>query len=400
MVLAAQRQRPRIVGRKLLIGTGGYSGTIGLEALQSGAPAQNAAAPPTGAHARVHARQEAAGGGARQGFKVGVQPVPHEVPPERAARKPNQGRADHPQVPGAADRKSSCFIAADGDFKLTASSSPPHDFVVADVFTSGPAEVSVGKDDDRVYLETNGELSFENNNLLKNLLKTPIRHREVPDQLRRQLRTRRRHDPAAVERDDQGRTGQDRDHRAPFRRPRAGPSGRVAQISLSGASTAAVSVNPGGVDCRGDGIKFYFTVDGQRVPLLPRGSRGSESTSSSRATRVERPGRAHPQRLSVAQEPEYLGSISFSLPKVKIAGGGTMKYNTAYPAWGVDVWLELPMPILVGSTGLGIYGFRGLVRPALHRLEEGDQPRRWPRMRAGAITTGRRNRKRGSISTS
>ena len=60
------------------------------------------------------------------------------------------------------------------------------------------------------------------------------------------------------------------------------------------------------------------------------------------------------------KEDVYLGSIAVQLPKAKIAGGASMEMNPKIPAWTVDLFLELAVPIPLGPSGLGVFGFRGL----------------------------------------
>jgi len=64
--------------------------------------------------------------------------------------------------------------------------------------------------------------------------------------------------------------------------------------------------------------------------------------------------------LSV-QGHEYAGGVDLTLPKVGISGGVDMKFDTKFPAWIVDAHLDFSVPIPLAATGLGIYGFRGLV---------------------------------------
>lgn len=127
-----------------------------------------------------------------------------------------------------------------------------------------------------------------------------------------------------------------------------------------------VDINPGGVDVRGKGIKFYYTVDDG--PGKPS-DRYLEIKSI--AIDLVIPGNASRETATLlvsgflningtAADPEYEGGVSFALPKVKIAGGAAMKYKPKEPAFIVDAFVELSSPILLGSTGLGIYGFRGL----------------------------------------
>lgn len=132
-----------------------------------------------------------------------------------------------------------------------------------------------------------------------------------------------------------------------------------------------VSIKPGGVDARGDGIKFYFTVDngpGKPLDVFMR--------IQSIAIDLVIPGTATPETAAVILKgylamktptggsssagTEYAGSIELTLPKLKIAGSAAMRYNPSVPSFIVDIGLELPSALPLGSTGLGIYGFRGL----------------------------------------
>jgi hypothetical protein len=347
-----------IVGRKLLIGTGGFSGTIGLEALdQFGKPLVDALGTGSPGSLEFTLGKKPAAGGPRQGFKVGFTAFDMKFRQNVLLESRIQGELTIPKFQSGPIGVE-LFIAADGDFRLTASSSPPHEFKVPNVFTFKCSKVAVGKDDDRIYLETSGDLSFENNNLLKNLLKTPIHIEKFLINSDGSFELEGGSIPlpsSATIKIGPAKIAITALHFGAHEQVHQGKLRKYRYWGFDGG----VSVNPGGVDCRGDGIKFYFTVDdgplhcflrieGIGIDLVIPGT-----ASKDQAVLILK------GYLSL-KNPEYLGSISFSLPKVKIAGGGTMKYNTSYPAWAVDVWLELPMPILVGSTGLGIYGFRGL----------------------------------------
>jgi len=137
-----------------------------------------------------------------------------------------------------------------------------------------------------------------------------------------------------------------------------------------------VNINPGGVDARGSGIKFCYTVDS--------GKFDSYISIDSFNISIIIPGSAKPEEatviingwLSVTNETlsigegankksvdikVYAGGIDVILPKVKLAAHAAMKYTPDVPAWIVDLGIELPSPIPLGPSGLGIYGFRGLV---------------------------------------
>lgn len=130
-----------------------------------------------------------------------------------------------------------------------------------------------------------------------------------------------------------------------------------------------VNVNPGGVDVSGNGIALYWTTDnddpaGKELDFFMR--------IQSIAIDIIIPGNAKPADAALllsgflamkdtASGTEYQGGIDFALPKLKMGGSAAMRLNPKVPAFIVDVGLELSTPILLGSTGLGIYGFRGLV---------------------------------------
>ncbi|MBA3901171.1 MAG: hypothetical protein H0X62_13360, partial [Bacteroidetes bacterium] len=132
--------------------------------------------------------------------------------------------------------------------------------------------------------------------------------------------------------------------------------------------SGGIALNPGGVDARGDGIKFFYTTDGgvahyyMRIAgiglslIIP----GSASADSAALIIKGYLSLKDPEGSDPDAGTEYAGGIDFSLPKLKMAGGADMRFSPKYPAFAGDLWLELATPILLGSTGLGIYGFRAL----------------------------------------
>jgi hypothetical protein len=138
-----------------------------------------------------------------------------------------------------------------------------------------------------------------------------------------------------------------------------------------------VNVNPGGVDVSGKGIAFYYTTDNNDLPSSDPNARPLDvfMRIQSIAVDIILPGNADAKNAAVIlkgflamQQPtppavgtEYAGGIDLALPRLKMAGSAAMRLNPSVPAFIVDAGLEMAKPILLGGTGLGIYGFRGLL---------------------------------------
>ena len=122
----------------------------------------------------------------------------------------------------------------------------------------------------------------------------------------------------------------------------------------------AISVDPLGIDARGEGIKYYYTVDDGpfhsyiRIQTIEVDLIIPGSASEASATAIIN------GWLSIDKD-EYAGGVSLKLPKVGISGGVDMRLRPKYPAFIIDANLEIPIPIPLAATGLGIFGFRGLI---------------------------------------
>ena len=123
-----------------------------------------------------------------------------------------------------------------------------------------------------------------------------------------------------------------------------------------------ISINPGGVDARGDGIKYYFSDDGTDfffriegigIDLILPGNVSEDKAALILSGYLA-------VREGGEYGVEYAGSVAFALPKLNISGSAGMRYIPQEPAFLVDVGLELANPIPIGSTGMGIYGFEAL----------------------------------------
>lgn len=124
----------------------------------------------------------------------------------------------------------------------------------------------------------------------------------------------------------------------------------------------AISVNPLGVDARGEGIKYYYsTEEGFKdsfiriqtieVDLMIPGTATEESAMAIIHGMISLP--------EPGVSPEFMGEVSLKLPKAKITGSVGMRFAPKYPAFLVDASIELPTGIPLGFVS--ITGFRGLL---------------------------------------
>jgi hypothetical protein len=140
-----------------------------------------------------------------------------------------------------------------------------------------------------------------------------------------------------------------------------------------------VSVNPGGVDVRGKGVKFYFTTDGGpydffiriqslAIDLIIPGSAKPEDAAvilkgylAMKEPQIP-PSATPAERAVLENSTEYIGGVSLKIPKMKgLEGMAAMRFNPKVPSFIIDIGIEISTPIVLGSTGLGIYGFRALL---------------------------------------
>lgn len=139
-----------------------------------------------------------------------------------------------------------------------------------------------------------------------------------------------------------------------------------------------VNVNPGGVQARANGVKVYWRsdlvspynlsdldifvrIEGIAIDIVIPGGKSAEDATVliSGFLQVKEPD-PNPLVASTAGT-EYAGGVSFKMPKAGIGGSAAMRLNPAIPNFIIDAELLISTPILLGSTDLGIYGFRGLI---------------------------------------
>jgi len=124
-----------------------------------------------------------------------------------------------------------------------------------------------------------------------------------------------------------------------------------------------VNIGIAGLDARGDGIKFYYTVDDGpgkspdsylhiqtiHVDLVIPANSSDPNVMLKGWLSIPEPG----------VSPEYRGGIDLKLKNPRISGKVDMRLAPKYPAFLIDAGIELPNPIALGA--ISIYGFRGLL---------------------------------------
>jgi hypothetical protein len=143
-------------------------------------------------------------------------------------------------------------------------------------------------------------------------------------------------------------------------------NGRMRTYNYIGFD-GAMSVDPIGLDIRGSGVKYYYTVDCDEDPLNVPDSYLFISTLE---VDLIIPGTAKPEEAVAIikgsitiPEPgvstEYKGKVSLQLPKAKIYGEARFRLDPNDPSFLVEAEVQPPAPIPLGP--IAINSFRGLL---------------------------------------
>jgi hypothetical protein len=139
-----------------------------------------------------------------------------------------------------------------------------------------------------------------------------------------------------------------------------------------------VSTKPSCVDAQGKGIKFYYTTDESDFDwfirleslkvdiIIPGGAKPEDAAVTIKGflsigePRI--PEGATPEMIELLKSAqEYIGGVDVRIPKFRgLQASAAMRLTPKVPAFIIDLGLEMSTPILLGATGLGIYGFRAL----------------------------------------
>jgi hypothetical protein len=337
-----------IYGEKLLIGTGGISGEIGLRAL--------------GGDNMFWVKL-----GESSGFELGFSSFDitfkqNKVVSSNISAAMKIAKFVYPASHANAGQPVKIGVIGhihdDGDFNLTASTDPAFPIELEDVFVYDVRSLELGREDDKFYIGTSGKLEFQG--FLKDTLK--LGSIEVE-----KLRI---YSDGSIEFE-----GGSIHLVEPIVLP-LGPveitvtalhygshqkevNGVIRKFNYFGFD-GGISVDPLGIEVRGDGVKYYYCTDDlpdQPSPYLHIQTLYLDLTIPASSPAVILNG-----WISIPEpgtSPEYAGGIKLQIPQAKISGSADMKLMPRYPAFIVDASIELPAPIPIGPVA--IYGFRGLI---------------------------------------
>ncbi len=354
----------RLVGLKILAGTGGLSGRIALEAVN----------PTSTTPALVKAKFGS-------GFEIALSAVSVSLHQNTITTSDIRGSM---KIPGFKDDKGNdaeiqitVHIGSDGNFKVTAADDQGiRALSIPGVLDVEIYSLSVERKDHRFFVTIIGALDFADQG--------GVIGKFLPDKIEVQKLTI--WDDGKIELEGGKLT-----------LPRAIPL-KVGPVNLSVTAIGfgsheqehdghlrqykyftfdgSINVSPGGVDASGSGIAFYYTVDNNSLSDGDPNQRKPDRFIRIQSITVDLliPNDAEPDNAALilhgylamraAQPPgsgtEYVGSISFRLPRLEMGGAASMRLNPSVPSFIIDVGLELSTPILLGATGLGIWDFRAL----------------------------------------
>ncbi|WP_294321528.1 hypothetical protein [uncultured Chryseobacterium sp.] len=307
--------------------------------------------------------------GSQSGFKVGFKSFDVTLKQNAVVSSNIEGQLFIPKFKDSSGDPANInvkgHIEADGDFRLTAAAVPPFDPTITwpDIFTLHLKSVELGKEDGKFYIGASADVEFLGvfGQLLKGqtlsistlriysdgsidfrvnggnlILPKPIKIPLGPTEI----------SVTAI-------------HFGSHEREKGGVIRKYNYFGFDGG----VSIGVAGIDARGDGIKYYYTVDdGPGKPSHAYLHIQTIHVDMVIPANSSDPNVAIKGWLSIPEPgefQEYQGGVSLKVKNPRIAGGVDMRLAPKYPAFLIDANIELPNPIALGPVS--IYGFRGLL---------------------------------------
>ena len=360
-----------IFGENLLIGTGGISGTFGLRAIDTNTP--------IGANDYLWRRL----GSDDSDFIIGFRSFDMTLRQGEFISTNIAGSLTIPGFKNANDENAkvniSMSFAKDGNFFITASESSGIPIRIPGVLDFTIKTLSVGRGRkggrDMFFISTSGALQFTGSGYISRLFRDPL---EIDQLIIWQDGTMELKGLDGVFKLPKPRTMSLGPADITVTAVHFGTDERMHGTQMRKywyfGFDGGISVNPGGIDARGDGVKIYFTVDNSSsrpshvffriqsiaIDLIIPGAASRENAAVliNGYLAVKEPS---PNNTDASAGTEYVGGISLGLPRLRLSASAGMRYNPSVPSYLVDVGLDLPSAIPLGPTGMGIYGFRGLL---------------------------------------
>lgn len=343
-----------LFGANFLVGTGGVSGTVGLQAVGGGTPPSN-----TYLSTQIG------------NWEVGFNSFDITFKQNVIIESNILGRLTIPKLKDSQGNDAQIDLRGhlneEGDFNLTASEPEGIPFTLFDFVTFNFLTLELGRQDDEFYIGTSCQIWFNN----------PIMTKLIGDQ-KIEIPRLRVYDDGSIE--IVGGNGFIPTNISldlgPVEIAVTGIHYGSTQLEHNGVMRrynywgfdGAISLDPLGIDARGEGIKYYYTTDNDE--------HNGNGHDFLRIQTIEIdlviPGTASPEdalaiingSLSIpepGESPEYKGQVSVQIPKARISGGAAMRLQPRYPAFILESGFDIGSPIPLGATGLGFYGFGGLL---------------------------------------
>ena len=350
-----------LYGERMLIGTGGFSGRIGLRAKGGGETPEGAALT-----CRI---------GGENGFEIGFRSFGITLRQGMFGETDISGYIVVPQLKdaegNAARLEMTANVDAAGEWSFTAREDEGVRVTLFGVLNLDLRGFSIGEDGGRFYAALSCGLSLndiggKDVTAVLGGLGVEISELRVWQDGEVSLRTESGgvtlKEPVKVTVMGKAEFTVSALHMGSEERVRGGERRRYMFLGLD----CAIDTGTGGVDVKGNGLKFYFTTDGGEFDCFVK----IEGISVD----LTIPG-DDPERAAVllqgyltlsegdgaeGEGPEYTGGVTLTLPKLDFGVSANMRLMPKRPAFLADVDVNLPACIPLGPTGAGIYGFRGL----------------------------------------
>ena len=260
-----------------------------------------------------------------------------------------------------------------GDFLLTASTNPPFPIQFGDVFKLHLRSVELGKEGDDFFIGASADLQFLG--FLGNLLEGQTIN----------ISALRIYSDGSI---DLRLNGGNLTLPKPVKL-KIGPTelsvtaihfgshereykGKIRKYNYFGFD-GGLNIGIAGIDARGDGIKYYYTIDDNEIDCDddPLNCKPHDSYLHIQTIYVDMviPANSNDPSVTIKgwltiPEPgdplqEYQGGVDLKIKNPRINGKVDMRLAPKYPAFLIDAAIALPNPIPLGPVS--IYGFRGLL---------------------------------------